>query len=294
MTSLRAGSVFAVSLSAALAACGPAELEVGSDVDEGDDLVNADQFLSAGCPASRPTSIGGYIIGSDDYSVRAVVGVHMIDAQRRDVDVNGNVCDVDLNNCNGKSRYGHFVKFNENDDEFGIHPSVPGKDRFWSICVSAKVVATFWEGYPRGSDGKTNLTKYGETMSNRLNVTAGQTLRYNMRFPRRFEYNPKGNTGNVNGWATCHGQPTPVTRLNAWTNESSSTCGIRAYRSGGNIGNANGYWKSDGLAAGQCGRDYQIVNVVAHVNCNGGDMHKTIPVKIYKGKTVGAVNFHFP
>jgi hypothetical protein len=151
----------------------------------------------------------------------------------------------------------------------------------------------YLEGYPRNPDGKTDHTKYASTMSNRVNVAAGSTVRYSMRFPVTFEHGG-GNTGNVNGWAMCNDRPTPVVRINGWTAQPSTACGIRAYQSGGNIKNENGYWWIGPFAAGQCGASSQPVNIVAHVKCNGVPMRQTKQVDIVRGKTIGAVNLYFP
>jgi hypothetical protein len=267
----------------------------GEMIEEPELVVEEGMGLAAGCTSALPTSIGGSIVGyPDNYSVNAAIGVHLVDSAGRSVDGGGTRCSVAANNCNGASNYAYFIRANPMISELGVPSSEPGMTRSWSRCVAPAVKRMYLEGYPRNALGKTDNTKYASTMSNRVDIPAGATVRYGMRFPRRFEYTGGGNTGNVNGWAYCNGQPTPVTRLNAWTLQPSTACGIRAYKSGGNIGNANGYWWIGPLAAGQCNAPAQAVGVVAHVTCNGTSMHQTKHVDIVRDKTLGAINFYFP
>ena len=249
--------------------------------------------LEEDCPPERPRSIGGDIRGyPDDFSVNASIGVHLVNASGGSVDGSGSPCSVAANNCNGASNYAYFIRANPTLDPTGLDPSVPGQTRRWSRCVATAVAHMYLEGYPRNPDGHTDHTKYASTMSNRVDLAAG-TVRYAMRFPTTWEYGA-GNTGNVNGWAWCHGQPTAVTRINAWTAQPSTACGIRAYQSGGHIGNPNGYWWIGPLAAGQCNAPSQAVNIVAHVTCDGIPMQETRRVDVVRGKTIGAVNLYFP
>jgi hypothetical protein len=245
------------------------------------------------CTAARPTSIGGNVEGyPDKFSINAVIGVHLLDAQNRSVDGGGTLCSVAAGNCNGASNYAYFIRANPTLSPLGLPADTAGTTRRWSRCVSTSVKRMYLEGYPRNPEGRTDHTKYASTMSNYV-ALSGATVRYSMRFAETFEHG-QGNTGNVNGWATCNGAPTQVLRINGWTREPSTACGIRAYKSGGNIENANGYWWIGPLVAGQCGAPSQPVGVVAHVNCNGVPMSRTRTIEIVKGTTVGAVNFAFP
>lgn len=246
------------------------------------------------CTPVRPISIGGDVFGyPDNNSVNTAIGVNLLDANQRNVDHNGALCSVAANNCNGASNYAFFLKTNPTVGVLGVPETTPGTTRRWSRCVSPKVTAMYLEGYPRTTSGSTDVTKYAETMSNRVEVT-GATVRYAMRFPIRFEYDAaQGDTGNANGFGRCHGVGTQLTRINAWSRDPSTACGIRAYQSGGAL-NSNGYWLLGPLAAGQCGASSQTVGIVAHVVCDGTAMTKTIDVEILRGQTIGAVNFEFP
>lgn len=269
--------------------------DAGSTDEADDDMEPAmpGDDVQENCPPERPISIGGDIRGyPDDFSINAVIGVHLVDASGRSVDGSGHACSPQANNCNGASNYAYFIRANPTVSPLGLDPSVPGQTRRWSRCVAPAVSRMYLEGYPRNPEGLTDHAKYASTMSNRVDMSGG-SVRYAMRFPTTWEYG-QGNTGNVNGWAWCNGQPTAVTRLNAWTAEPSTTCGIRAYQSGGNIQNPNGYWWIGPLAAGQCNAPSQAVNIVAHVTCGGQAMQQTRRVEIVRGKTIGAVNLYFP
>lgn len=255
-----------------------------------------EQGVAAGCTTSQPTSIGGGVYGHpDNHSVNASIGVELVDANGVPVDTLGRPCSGTTDTCISNSNYAFMVHINPGTSPLGTPSSTPGMTRSWSRCVAGNVASVYYEGYPRNESGVTDETRYGETMSNKMLVSSGATLRYDMRLPVRYEADAvMGNTGNANGWAYCNGAPTPVTRINGWTRTPNSGCGIHAYQSGGNINNANGYWWIGPLAAGQCNAPYQTVGVVVHVNCNGRDMAKTIDINITKGKTIGAVNYYFP
>jgi hypothetical protein len=274
---------------ALLSGCGPEDAE-------GARLATLEQGVAAGCTTSQPTSIGGGVYGHpDNNSVNASIGVELINANGVPVDELGRACSGTTDTCIGNSNYAFMVNINPGTSPLGTPSTTPGMTRSWSRCVAGNVTSVYYEGYPRNESGVTDETRYGETMSNKMLVSSGGTLRYDMRLPVRYEADAvTGNTGNANGWAYCNGSPTPVTRINGWTTTPNSGCGIHAYQSGGNINNANGYWWIGPLAAGQCNAAYQTVAVVVHVNCNGQDMAKTININITKGKTIGAVNYYFP
>jgi len=251
--------------------------------------------VAAGCTPNQPTSVGGGVWAYPDLaSVNAAIGVGLM-ANGVPVDATGQPCSGSSDTCIGNSNYAFMVAVNPTLGPEGAPADTPGLTRSWSRCVAASVTDVYYEGYPRNQTGHTDESRYAETMSNRLGASAGAAIRYDMRFPVTYEADPAvGNTGNINGVAYCHGIGTPVTRINAWTTTSADGCGVHAYQSGGSDTAASGYYKIGPMAAGQCGMDHQTVSLVLHVNCDGRDMSQAKHVDVVRGRTIGAVNYHFP
>jgi len=258
--------------------------------DDGPPTENVSEGIASGCTSAKPIWVGGGVYGyPDNYTVHASIGVELVDANGKDVDESGVRCDAG-GKCVHPSQYAFMETVNDSVGPLG-EPS--GGVRAWSRCVAGNVAAVYSEAYPRGLNDHTDETKYGETMSNRM-TPVNQVVRYDTRLPMRYEYDSRGNTGNVNGFAFCDGVKTQVTRINAWATAPNSACGIHAYQSGSRDLNPNGYWWLGPLAAGQCNAPSQEVEVVAHVQCRGKDMSKGVKVGITQGKTLGAVNLYFP
>jgi hypothetical protein len=144
-----------------------------------------------------------------------------------------------------------------------------------SYCVAANVAGVWIEEYPRDPQGVTDESRYGEADYNepRNAFDGSGVATLDGRLPMR--YDQGGNTGFLRGNVTCDGAPVVPTRLNAWSNDGGTACGIQGFSAGGLVSPTGYNYMFQYLAGGQCYAPSQYYQVQMHADCEGSSMEKT-------------------
>ena len=235
------------------------------------------------CDAAHPVKLTVGMVGIDGNSVHATVGVDLAD-DTGSVDREGI---PDQNHV----AYPIVLNFNPTYDFDGQPNGTAGEVRTWTGCVGAKVKRVYVEAYPRDATGKTNRTKYGETVYQYVAIGGAGSYAVNMRFPIVSEWaaaqGRPGGTGNIFGHVTCNGAPAVPdhAHLRVWSAQPGSACGMRAYSASAEPSTEPTY-KLTALAGGQCYAPSQPVAVYVRGNCGGHYLEVKKLVDITTGKTL--------
>ena len=236
------------------------------------------------CDAAHPVKLTIGMTGIDGFNVHATVGVDLAD-DSESVDREG-IPDQD------HISYPIVLNFNPTYDYEGMPGGTAGGVRTWTGCVGAKVKRVYVEAYPRDATGKTNRTKYGESVYQYAAIQGAGSYTVNMRFPLVTEYaQAKGlvgaGTGNIFGHVMCNGAEAipDHARLRVWSSQPGNACGMRAYSASAEPSTTATY-KFTALAGGQCNAPSQPVAVYVRGNCNGKYREVKKLVDITTGKTL--------
>lgn len=249
---------------------------------------------AAGCPAGRPTFLGGTFRGSDGRAINAHIGIGLKDSGGTDLLPDGSPRPP------GEG-YGLIQRFNPSVPPDGttgaVAPDGTPVVRAWGACVAANVTRAFIEVYPkRPADdpltAPTDYSRYGLGSYYFLKVTAGARLDVLLRVP--LVYQRGGNTGGVQGYVTKGGHPLPpaaISRVRAFTRQPGSACGVEGMAAVANrlLTGAGGrtYYLVDYLAAGQCGAPYQAYTLrvtCAAPACGPADVLAKKTVRVVRGR----------
>jgi len=237
--------------------------------------------VAPGCTAAQPTKLGGQIFGyPDNRALDAIIGVETKDAA-------GNT--VDLTGAPHAQGYTYIQRVNPDLPATG---SDTGGTKAWGgVCMSAKIVETFIEMYPKGPDGVTDKSRYGEGAHYYQPITVGADNEVGLRLPLRHELG--GNTGYVNGYLTHGGHridPALITRVRAFTQGRGPECGVEGLAaSADQLGYSASldatYYRIDALAGGRCGAATQRYTLYLDCKCgaNGATITQSRVVDVADG-----------
>ena len=235
------------------------------------------------CDSAHPIKLTVGMVGIDGNSVHATVGVDLAD-DLQSVDRDGV---PDLNHV----AYPIVLNYNPTYDYEGQPNGTPNATRTWTGCVGANVKRVYVESYPRDVTGKTNRTKYGETVYQYLALNGPGAYSVNMRFPLVTEWaaahGVAGGTGNIFGHVTCNGAPSVPDhgKLRVWSSQPGAACGMRAYSASAEP-SASPTYTLTALAGGQCNAPSQPVTVYVRGNCGGHYREVKKLADITAGKTL--------
>lgn len=207
----------------------------------------ASAAAAPGCPAGRPTRVGGTIRGyPDGRALNTHIGLALTDRP-------GHLVTVDGAPAGG---YAAVFKLNPDYPPTGLATGEVN----WGTCVAATVTQAFAEAYPKRPGEITDLSRYGRTAYYRQPVTPGATVSMGLRLPVTWQAD-HGNTGGVHGYVWYQGHrvpPSAITRVRAFPYNSGSACGIEGYSAAADqlVASTDGlrtYYLVDYLAGGQCG-----------------------------------------
>ncbi|MCA9581143.1 MAG: hypothetical protein KC416_05070 [Myxococcales bacterium] len=251
------------------------------------------------CTGAQPSWIGGYIRGSDDRAINAIVGLDFQNASKVRVDPSGKACGTSGVKC--CAGYSACVRTNPSIDPEGLPPSAdrPELETRWGVCVSSLVKDVFIEIYPKNQEGITTHVRYGSAMHHYQPIPAGAETTVNLRLPMTFEADG-GNTGSVHGYVTCNGKavaPEDITRVRAWSESKGPTCGIEGFSASADQKAKSKsmdatFYSLDYLAGGQCGAPDQLYRLYMDVTCGGGKKTMKKFARVAKG-TKPRVDWNF-
>lgn len=239
---------------------------------------------AAQCDAAHPVKLVVGMVGIDRFSVHATVGI----------DLANDVESVDRDGTPDQNHVAYPIVLNYNPtyDFEGQPEGTAGEVRSWTGCISAKVTRVYLEAYPRDATGKTNRTKYGETVYQYISINGAGTYAVNLRFPLVTEYAQANGlhgagTGNIFGHVMCNGAPAVPdhAHLRVWSAQPGASCGMRAYSASAEP-SADPTYKFTALAGGQCNAPSQPVAVYVRGNCGGHYREVKKLVDIATGKTL--------
>jgi len=268
--------------------------------------------VAPSCTADRPTSLGGALYGYggqfNNWTINALVGIDLIDANGNRVNPDGSP-----HPANG---YPALDFVNPNLAQPGM---AGGGERTWGsnsgdgpLCVSSSVKTVFLETYPKSPGGTTDKTYFGGSQHHGWVVSPGVANSYTLRLLTNDEYG--GNTGGVNGYITQGGHKVNVgttagtksVTIRAWSHEGS--CGVFGFSASADVFGPSGsldadYYRVDHLAGGQCRAATQTYDLHVSIctwvtQSNGtlactGSTTQVRAVNITDGDVLGAVNFSF-
>lgn len=209
-----------------------------------------------GCPASRPTFLGGRIQGyPDGRAVNVLIGVNHKDSRGRTVNVDGVPCTSAGSAC--PAGYTWTEAVNRTLSPRGS--TSPQLDRTWGRCVGRAVVLTTVEVYPKAPNGLTDKVRYGAAGHFNQRLAVGGRNDILLRVPQTYQAGG-GNTGAVSGVLTYRGRPVParyVTRMRAFPATNGAACGVEGFTAAADVlrtgSTGTTYYRLDYLAGGQCG-----------------------------------------
>jgi len=222
--------------------------------------------IAPGCTAAQPTRIGGALYGyPDNRALDSIIGVETKNAAGATVDLTG---------APHAQGYTYIERTNPTLPATGS--DTEGSKTWGGVCVAANIVETFIEVYPKGEDGITDKSRYGEAAHYYQPVTPGADNQVGLRLPVRHELG--GNTGYVNGYLTHGGHridPALITRVRAFTHGRGPECGVEGLAaSADQLGFSASldatYYRIDALAAGRCGAATQTYTIYLDCKCGTG------------------------
>lgn len=262
----------------------PDELPLNEDEPANDPTALAGGMPDALCDAAHPVKLTVKMTGHDGYSVHSTVGVDLAD-DHESVDREGN---PDTN----KIAYPIVLNYNTSYDFDGMPAGTRGEVRSWTGCVGAKVTRIYLEAYPRELAGKTNRTKYGETVYQYIPIDGAGSYDVDLRFPVVTDWAVShglagGDTGDIFGHVMCHGAPAVPdhAHLRVWSAQPGSACGIRAYSASAEPSTAATY-TFKAIAGGQCNAPSQPVAAYIRGNCDGRYFEVKKSVNVTSNKTL--------
>jgi hypothetical protein len=222
--------------------------------------------VAPGCTAAQPTRLGGQIFGyPDNRALDAIIGVETKDAAGDTVDLTG-----------APHPQGYTYVQRVNPDLPATGSDTGGTKAWGGVCVSARIVEAFIEMYPKGPDGVTDKSRYGEAAHYYQPITVGADNQVGLRLPLRHELG--GDTGYVNGYLTHGGHridPALITRVRAFSHGRGPECGVEGLAaSADQLGYSASldatYYRIDALAAGRCGAASQQYTIYLDCACGAG------------------------
>jgi hypothetical protein len=246
----------------------------------------ASAAAAPGCTAGQPTRLGGPLRGyPDDRALDTVIGVQTVDDTGNTVDLNGNP----------RAPGYTYIQW--------VNPTLPaegsdttGTKAWGGVCMSSKVTEVFVELYPRGPDGVTDKSRYGEAAHYYQPIDVGADNQVVLRLPLRHELG--GNTGYVNGYLTHNGHridPALITRVRAFTHGRGPECGVEGLAASGDLlGYSQSldatYYRIEAFAGGRCGATSQTYTVYIDCTCgtNGAVITQSRTIDVVDGAGIRA------
>lgn len=247
-------------------------------------LINASTASAAvapTCTSTQPTRLGGQLFGyPDNRALDALVGVQTVDA-------GGNT--VTLTGVPHAPGYTWIKQVNAMLSAEGS--ATTGTKAWGGFCMSSKITEVFIEIYPKGPDGVTDKSRYGEAAHYYQPISVGADNEIGLRLPLRHELG--GNTGYVNGYLTHAGHridPALISRVRAFTHGRGPDCGVEGFAaSPDSLGFSASldatYYRIDALAGGRCGAASQTYTIYLDCKCgpNGTVITQSRVVDIVTG-----------